>query len=257
MSSFRSEDFGGARGGSSSFSSLAASVARGELSRRRYFIERRPVDLAMVSRKTSSSGLGLLVFLQLSLLRRPRSTSSSTSSCIFLKSFRALTWLAFLFLDHTVTPRTLPTLTNRLNLTGRAAPAPFPSLQAFLEAHTPPTYIVRNLAAMGISEMSEVGRGAAAVMMAVSLGPFCLLSPPPFASLTPSSLPLPPFPTRLLSPGSRSRCSRSYRIRKDPLLPPSSPHPPSSTRFGIDREVRRASSSPPRADEGVGSADPE
>ena len=65
-------------------------------------------------------------------------------------------------------PRTLPTLTNRLNLTGRAAPTPLPSLQAFLDEHTPPTYIIRNLAQMGITEMSEVGRGAAAVMMAVS-----------------------------------------------------------------------------------------
>lgn len=151
----------------------------------------------------------------------------------------------------TVTPRTLPTPTNRLNLTGRAAPTPFASLQAFVEAHTPPTYIVRNLAAMGISEMSEVGRGAAAVMMAVSLHA-SVQCPSLLSLMSRSSL-----PTSLLLAGPRRRRSGTYGVRKDPRLPHTSPHSPPSARLGLDREVGRTSCPPPRSDARAGSPDPE
>ncbi|CED82675.1 p-loop containing nucleoside triphosphate hydrolase protein [Phaffia rhodozyma] len=65
-----------------------------------------------------------------------------------------------------VAPRILPTPTHRVNLTGRAAPTPLASLEEFVELHSPPPYIIRNLAEMGITEMSEVGRGAGSVIMA-------------------------------------------------------------------------------------------
>lgn len=73
-----------------------------------------------------------------------------------------------------VVPRILPTPTHRVNLSGRAAPAPLASLQEFVELHSPSTYLIQNLAEMGITEMSEVGRGAGNVIMAVCICPFSI-----------------------------------------------------------------------------------